>query len=92
MTEDDRAVLDRVIADLQMLRDRLAGEPLKSEGAAPEPELDDDDFIDTATAAERFNIPIDTIRWLCRKKGMGRKQGNKWLASVTAFRRYRERS
>lgn len=58
----DLAVLDRVIADLQMVRDRLAGEPLTSEG--PEPEVDDNDFapcnlIELPLAAQRVGLHVE---------------------------------
>lgn len=56
----DLAVLDRVIADLQMVRDRLAGEPLTSEG----PEAADDDFapcnlIELSLAAQRVGLHVE---------------------------------
>ncbi|MER9967548.1 hypothetical protein [Mesorhizobium sp. M0060] len=83
----DLNLLDRVIADLQTLRGSLA-----SESIAPADEPDqDDDLLDTATAASRFNIPIDTLRWLAREKGMGEKSGGRWLISALALRDYLKR-
>jgi hypothetical protein len=85
----------RLLDGLQALRAGMPGEPGSEpdQGSGPEDEFPAYDLIDTATASERFNIPIDTVRWLCRTKGLGQKQGkNRWLASVTAFRRYMERS
>ncbi|MBB4478444.1 hypothetical protein [Rhizobium etli] len=58
MTTVDLAVLDRVIADLQMVRDRLAGEPLTSEG----PEADDDapcNLIELSLAAQHIGLQVE---------------------------------
>lgn len=81
------ALIDAAMSNLLRLRERVA------EAAEPEPEpepaaADEDDLIDTWTAATRFNLPVDTIRWLCREKGMGRKDGGRWLVSVKALRHY----
>ncbi|MGO7226711.1 DNA-binding protein [Rhizobium leguminosarum bv. viciae] len=84
--KDDLPLLDDIIAALQTLREKMA-----NAGSEPEPEpsdADEDDLIDTWTAASRFNLPVDTIRWLCREKGMGRKDGGRWLVSVKALRHY----
>ncbi|WP_327205886.1 hypothetical protein [Rhizobium beringeri] len=86
MTDDDLSLLDDIIAALQTLREKMASAGSETE---PEPsDADEDDLIDTWTAASRFNLPVDTIRWLCREKGMGRKDGGRWLVSVKALRHY----
>ncbi|MGO7787371.1 helix-turn-helix domain-containing protein [Rhizobium ruizarguesonis] len=78
------ALIDAAMANLQRLRDRVAEPEPDAESA----DANEDDFIDTWTAATRFNLPVDTIRWLCREKGMGRKDGGRWLVSVKALRHY----
>jgi hypothetical protein len=98
MTDNPVAVLDELIEAARLhldglvaLRSAMASEP---EPEPAETELEDDDeFTDTWTASERFNVPIDTIRWLCRHKGMGRKKhgARLWEVNVKALRRYLER-
>jgi hypothetical protein len=55
---------------------------------APAAEVMDPEWVDSWTAAERFNQPIDTVRWLARHKGMGVKSGTRWMIDVRAMRRY----
>ncbi|EGE59342.1 UNVERIFIED_ORG: hypothetical protein GGI63_005949 [Rhizobium esperanzae] len=81
LIEAARRQLDGLVA----LRADMAGEP------GTEPELEDDDeFVDSWTAAQRFNLPIDSVRWLARTKAMGMKERgkNRWLINVKALRRY----
>ncbi|MDV4163100.1 hypothetical protein R1538_18420 [Rhizobium leguminosarum] len=81
LIEAARRHLDGLLA----LRADMAGEP------GPELEQEDDDeFVDSWTAAQRFNLPIDTVRWLARTKAMGVKERgkNRWLINVKALRRY----
>ncbi|MGO7866991.1 hypothetical protein ACC676_36185 [Rhizobium ruizarguesonis] len=94
MTADDIAVLKQMLAriegKLDQVLDLVSENAMDAEPAEPEQEADDD-FVDTWTAAQRSNLPVDTIRWLCREKGMGRKRGKLWLVSVPALRCYLER-
>ncbi|MCO5058603.1 MAG: hypothetical protein M9905_12145 [Rhizobiaceae bacterium] len=54
----------------------------------PRDACDDDEMIETWAAADRFDLPIDTVRSLCRRKGMGEKRGGRWLVSASGLRRY----
>jgi hypothetical protein len=74
--------LDAAMAEMARLRAELV-----DQRADPVAELADD-FVDTWTAAERFSIPIDTVRWLAREKGFGEKRGGRWLVSVGAVREH----
>lgn len=56
-------------------------------GAAPEA----DDMIDTWTAAERFGLPADTVRWYARNKRLGQKSGARWMISAKTLRQYLDR-
>ncbi|RAZ90156.1 hypothetical protein DPM33_15115 [Mesorhizobium hawassense] len=49
------------------------------------------DWIDTAAAASRFGLSLDTVRWLARHKGCGRKDQGRWQVSVSAMQSYRTR-
>lgn len=95
MTDDAISQIDQLIEaarrhldGLLALRAGMAGEP----EAKPELE-DDDEFVDSWTAAQRFNLPIDSVRWLARSKKMGVKERgkNRWLINVKALRRYLKR-
>ncbi len=84
LIEATRRHLDGLLA----LRAEMVSEP------EAEPELEDDDeFVDSWTAAQRFNLPIDSVRWLARTKAMGVKERgkNRWLINVKALRRYLKR-
>lgn len=77
------AKVDRVLAQRAPVQSALADDGFAADA--------DDDFVDTWTAAQRFDLPIDTVRWLCRHKGMGRKKHGLWDVNVKALRRYLER-
>lgn len=86
--DDDTLVLiDEAMATLQRLRERVARE-MEPEPDTGDPVGDEDDLVDTWTASTRFNLPVDSIRWLARNKGMGVKERGRWLVSVKALRRY----
>jgi hypothetical protein len=91
----DTAITDggRLLAELGRLRDAVAAR------IPPEPEIlaaaDDDDadfrphlMLWPSEAAQRFGLAVDTVRFLCRVKGLGRKHGHRWRASVPRFQRY----
>ncbi|MBZ9910483.1 hypothetical protein LB557_31415 [Mesorhizobium sp. BR115XR7A] len=44
-------------------------------------------WVETVVAAERFSIPVDSVRRLCRN-GFGRKVGGRWQANLTLLRGY----
>lgn len=94
--EQEIAATARRLAELLEQRAAMAAdaEPAAQAGNIVDPDDggDEDDLIDSWTASNRFNIPIDTIRWLCRYKGMGVKERgkNRWLVSVKALRRYQD--
>jgi hypothetical protein len=88
-----RGLLDRISAPIERMRREhdeviaAAGEisaafdeiaaierGLKVEEAEESP----DDWLDTATASERSNHPIDTVRKRCRNKGLGKKIRGRW--------------
>jgi hypothetical protein len=46
-----------------------------------------ENLIEISTAVERFNRPADTLRWLCRTEGVGRKLEGRWKISVPALMR-----
>ncbi|MDX0760001.1 hypothetical protein GOD62_29380 [Sinorhizobium medicae] len=80
------ARIDLAIAELVQIRSALAPE---TDDPSCQPQ--EEDFVDTSTAAERFNLPRDTVRWLCENKGMGEKRGGRWFVSVQAMRDYNKR-
>ncbi|EGE56749.1 hypothetical protein RHECNPAF_5730020 [Rhizobium etli CNPAF512] len=92
MTDDAISQIDQLIEaarrqldGLVALRAEMVSEP------EAEPELEDEDeYVDSWTAAQRFNLPIDSVRWLARSKAMGVKERgrNRWLINVKALRRY----
>ncbi|TDX77735.1 helix-turn-helix protein [Neorhizobium sp. R1-B] len=74
------ALIDRIVSGLLELKAALGGDT-----AAPPVE----DLIDTATAAERFGMSSDTVRWLCEEKGFGEKRGGRWMVSLSALQSYK---
>lgn len=80
-------ILDRVIRDLQELR-TIMGADTAGAGSSPEIADEHDDLVDTWTISQRFNQPIDSVRWLAREKGYGIKRGNRWLISLAKARDY----
>jgi hypothetical protein len=89
----DAAIADggRLLAELGRLRDAIASR------IPPEPEIlaaaDDDDFrphlmLWPSEAAVRFGFAVDTVRYLCRVEGLGRKYGHRWRASIPRFQKY----
>jgi hypothetical protein len=86
--------LDQVLAEVVQLRGELAAY-LTSAPAADgvQVRLDAADdllpehLIEISTAVERFNRPVDTIRFWCRQDG-GVKRGGRWLVSVPRIVRY----
>ena len=74
------SLIDRVVSDLLELKAALGGD-----AATPTVE----DLIDTATAAERFGMSSDTVRWLCEAKGFGEKRGGRWMVSLSALQAYK---
>lgn len=95
MTEDDRAVLDRIEAKIDRVEAKL-GEMLAAHPPvqSAEPELDDgDDFapfnlVMLAVAAQRFEINKSTLQRWCREDGIGVLHGGRWRVSIPRLRRY----
>jgi hypothetical protein len=84
---DPLATIDRIMGELAALRAELA------EQAADGKNCDEDDFavhnlLEISTACERFNRPPDSLRWMCRKHGCGKKVGGRWLASGPRLARW----
>lgn len=80
------AMAERLEHEAAMARTLAATYP---DDAAIDPAPDDDgDLLDTATAAERFNCPPDTIRNWCRDHGIGERQGGRWMISTGRLRRF----
>lgn len=88
------AAAARHLADLLEQRAAMTtdAEPAAQAGNIVDPDdgSDEDDLIDTWTASTRFNLPIDSVRWLARNKGMGKKERGRWLINVKALRRYQD--
>jgi hypothetical protein len=72
--------IDEVIAAMLRLRSALSEDETAK--------ADTDDLVDTWTASQRFNIPIDSVRWLAREKCFGEKRAGRWLISVRALREH----
>jgi hypothetical protein len=68
----------RLLAELGRLRAAVAAR------IPAEPEIlaaaDDDDADFRPEAAQRFGLAVDTVRYLCRTAGLGRKHGHRWWA------------
>jgi hypothetical protein len=78
--------LDQIIGELQELRAAiLNGEAVPEPESAADPEPV---WLDTQSAAERFDLPSDTVRWLCREKGLGKKEGGSWLVDATLLAKH----
>lgn len=76
-----RATLTAMVEHLANLEDALERE------ASSRPE----DWVSTDEAAERFGLSSDTIRYFCRGKGCGRREGGRWLVNLPALQRYLKR-
>ncbi|RJF86787.1 hypothetical protein D3874_06945 [Oleomonas cavernae] len=48
-------------------------------------------WIDARAAAERFDLPADTVRWLARNKSLGRRNRGRWEIDTAALRHYLSR-
>ena len=99
-TTEVLAIIDRMAADLQALRCRIAGgdeqessADLRNVDAEDQPA---DDFaewnlISVRAAHERFNVPEDTIRFWCRHEDCGVQSGgpwSRWSVSVPRVQRF----
>ncbi len=82
--KDPLSIIDRIVADLIALKEALTELP-----SPVIPAIEEDDLVDTSTAAERFDLPHDTVRWLCRAKAMGEKRGGRWMISLSALQAYK---
>lgn len=85
------ARIDRLLFELQAIRAELAGmlAPATS-GNGLNAHTEDflpEHLIEISTAVERFNRPADTLRWLCRTEGYGRKVQGRWLVSAPMLSR-----
>jgi len=82
------AILDHLISEQERTLASLLALRAEMTGEAEEPEAEpfrDVDLIDTATASERFALPIEKVRRWCRE-GCGVKRGGRHLASIPHFR------
>lgn len=80
------AIERQFLVDLQALRRVIEGGGVAADQAADRQLAElADDLIDTAVAAERFQMPMDRVRRWCRE-GCGTKRGGRHLASISAFR------
>jgi hypothetical protein len=76
-------LIDRIVSDLLALKSILEGRTPDAPNMDPEEEL-----IDTWTASQRFDQPIDSVRWAAREKGIGVKVGTRWMISLAKAREY----
>ena len=83
------AALDRLIAEMQDLRAKITGNEPVDPFSLPIDEADD--LVETLTAAERLNVPQDTLRAWCRSRQIGVKRGGRWLVSLGRARRVASR-
>lgn len=77
-------IIDRIVSDLLTLKSILDGRSAPEVWIA-EPE---EELIDTWTTSQRFNQPIDSVRWAAREKGIGVKVGTRWMISLAKAREY----
>jgi hypothetical protein len=77
-------LIDRIVSDLLDLKALLAGYPIEETNDGNQ----DEELIDTWTASQRFNQPIDSVRWAAREKGIGVKVGSRWMISLAKAREY----
>jgi hypothetical protein len=96
MAGDLLARIDRIMAELQAIRDALAGNNAPAASTAhretasyapPADDLADAALIDTTSAQERFGYPRNTLAKWCREDGLGVMRGGRWLVSVPRLRR-----
>jgi hypothetical protein len=81
--------IDRIMAELAELRAELAGaEAAEVENFHFADDLATGNLIEVSTAVARFNRPPDSIRWMCRTQGCGKKVGGRWLVSPLRLARY----
>lgn len=81
------AIIDRIVADLTELKKLLMASPLATDLDVSD-DANDEELIDTWTASQRFNQPIDSVRWAAREKGIGVKVGSRWMISLAKAREY----
>ena len=86
--QDVLSALDDAIAALTRLRAELSSTTSATPLIKRSAEDDLSDLVDTWTAAARFDLPIDTVRWLAREKGLGQKRDGRWLCSIRALREH----
>jgi hypothetical protein len=80
------AKLDQVVSELLSLKASLVDDcPQVPAPIASEPV---EEWLDTWQASERFNIPADTVRWLCREKCLGEMRGGRWSVNVALLSTY----
>jgi hypothetical protein len=79
------AKLDQVVSELLSLKASLVGNVEIPVPIASEPV---EEWLDTWQASERFDIPPDTIRWLCREKCLGEMRGGRWSVNVALLSTY----
>jgi hypothetical protein len=91
----DSAIADgrRLLAELGQLRVAVTARIPAEQDLPAGADGDEADFrqhlmLWPSEAAQRFNFAVDTIRYLCRVQGLGRKYGNRWRASIPRFVRY----
>ncbi len=82
---DALALIARIEADLSALKAALAVDQAR-EDDLPQPSTEE--LIDTWTASQRFNQPVDSVRWAAREKGIGVKVGSRWMISLAKARDY----
>jgi len=82
---DTLALIARIEADLSTLKAALAGDRRREDAPHQPP---DEELIDTWTASQRFDQPIDSVRWAAREKGIGVKVGSRWMISLAKAREY----
>lgn len=82
MSASDLITLRALLGEITGLVAKMEAEEERKESGG------DDVWIDTAIASERFGVPHDSIRYLCREKGYGRKVGGRWEANATGLHDY----
>ena len=90
--------LDRAIAELQAIRAALSGDfrsvnvddakGVNTAHTLADDDLADGSLIEISQAVELFNRPADSLRWMCRTQGCGKKIGGRWMASPARIRRH----
>ncbi|MER9588548.1 hypothetical protein NKI94_07040 [Mesorhizobium australicum] len=75
------ALATSMLADLAALLAELQVAAEQEETVSP-------DWVETTIAAERFGVPADSIRSLCRRKHFGRRLGSRWQVDLNRLRRH----